>query len=153
MEDLRRYLETIVEPTVKDFAERPASVRHAFLACVATYHAIDYVAHPRQARTLRQKWSIESEAFKRVDQVAHAFKHVIATAHKPNLSAAAVISRPPAFVGVAQCGLSIPGDKTGAVTFQEDRTVNLLGTVHEAVAFLQTQVEVDLGSSALATRP
>jgi hypothetical protein len=41
MEDLRRYLEEIVEPTVKDFAEHPASVRHAFLACVATYHAVD----------------------------------------------------------------------------------------------------------------
>jgi hypothetical protein len=141
LKDLRRYLETIVEPTVKDFAERPASVRHAFLACVATYHAVDYMAHPRKAQTLSKEWGRQSEAFSRVDEVAHALKHVISTRRKPNLSAGAVTSRPPALAGVAQCGLSIAGDKTGAVTFQEDRTINLLGTVHEAVAFLQTQVE------------
>jgi len=140
VEDLRGYLEKIVEPTVKDFADHPTSVRHAFLACVATYHAVDYMEHPRKARTLRQKWGRQSEAFGRVDEVAQAFKHVISRCRRPNLSARAVISRPPAFVGVAQCGISIPGDKAGAVTFQEDRTVNLLGTVHEAVAFLRTQI-------------
>jgi hypothetical protein len=141
VEDLRGYLEKIVEPTVKDFADYPTSVRHAFLACVATYHAVDYMAHPRKARTLRQKWGRQSEAFGRVDEVAHAFKHVnTGVGRRPNLSARAVISRPPAFAGVARCGISIPGDKAGAVTFQEDRTVNLLGTVHEAVAFLRTQI-------------
>jgi hypothetical protein len=63
-------------------------------------------------------------------------------APQANLSAGAVISRPPAFAGTARTGISIPGDKTGAVTFQEDRTVNLLGTVQEAVAFLRTQIRV-----------
>jgi hypothetical protein len=142
MEDLRRYLEEIVEPTVKDFAKHPASVRHAFLACVAIYHAVEYMAHPRKPQTLAQKWGSQSEAFRRVDEVAHAFKHVISTRREPNLNAGAVISRPPAFAGVMKCGISILGDTIGAVTFQEDRTVNLLGTVHEAVAFLKTQIEV-----------
>jgi hypothetical protein len=47
MEDLERYLKDIVEPTIKDFKDNPASVRHAFLACVATFHAIDYQTYPR----------------------------------------------------------------------------------------------------------
>ncbi len=45
MEDLERYLKTVVDPTIDDFKKNPASVRHAFLACVATFHAIDYLAY------------------------------------------------------------------------------------------------------------
>src|ERR1700733_3081433 len=107
MEDLRRYLEEIVEPTVKDFSEHPTSVRHAFLACVVTFHAVDYMAHPRRPQTLRQQWTRRSEAFRGVDEVAHAFKHV--TTHRPNqdqLVARAIISRPPAVAGLMECGLS-----------------------------------------------
>jgi hypothetical protein len=44
-DDLKRYLEEIVEPTVKDFEEHPTSVRHTFLACVAVFHGVDYVAY------------------------------------------------------------------------------------------------------------
>ena len=99
MEDLRRYLEEIVEPTVKDFSEHPTSVRHAFLACVVAFHAVDYMAHPEDSATLRQKWGRQSEAFRRVDQFANSFKHVKNRIDrgKTTLDARAVISRPPAF--------------------------------------------------------
>jgi hypothetical protein len=79
---LDRYLEEIVKPTVQDFVEHPTSVRHAFLACAVTFHAVDYMAHPRAPRTLRQQWRSRSEAFRRVDEVAHAFKHV--ATHRQN---------------------------------------------------------------------
>jgi hypothetical protein len=140
MEDLDRYLEEIVKPTVQDFVQHPTSVRHAFLACAVTFHAVDYMAHPRAPRTLRQQWRSRSEAFRRVDEVAHAFKHV--ATHRQNqarLAARAIISRPPAVAGVMECGLSLMGDVTGAVTLQEDTTINLLEVVHDAVRFLRAQ--------------
>ena len=74
MNDLARYLELIVEPTFDDFSRNPTSARHAFLASVAAYHAIDRVA-PRNRGNLRKKWGKESMEFKLVDIVAHHFKH------------------------------------------------------------------------------
>jgi hypothetical protein len=85
--DFVRYLTEIVDPTVKDFEANPGSVRHAFLACVAAFHAIDYLAFDRETETtrkgrvtrLRQTYGARSPDFKIVDEVAHAFKHAIAT--------------------------------------------------------------------------
>src|SRR5258708_36564495 len=76
MEDLDRYLNEIVDPTVAEFEQHPASVRHAFITCVVVFHAVDYRAHPELSRGLRQKYRKKSEAFAIVDMVAHAFKHV-----------------------------------------------------------------------------
>ena len=77
MEDMERYLNEIVEPTIEDFEKNRTSVRHAFLACVTTFHAIDYLAYPRKARLLREKFR-KNVDFATVDRVAHAFKHVVA---------------------------------------------------------------------------
>jgi hypothetical protein len=56
MEDMLRYLDEMVEPTIKDFEEHPTSVRHGFLACVAAFHAIDYLAYPKKRPSdLRQR--------------------------------------------------------------------------------------------------
>ncbi len=93
MEDLARYLDEIVAPTIEDFERNPASVRHAFLACVATFHAVDYRAFPRRSQGLRQKYRARSPEFAIVDKVAHAFKHVITgERNNPDLKAADVIS-------------------------------------------------------------
>jgi hypothetical protein len=73
---LARYLKLIVEPTVDEFKRNPTSLRHAYLACVATYHAIDRVSYPKNAGNLRQKWGKQSMEFRLVDIVAHDFKHV-----------------------------------------------------------------------------
>lgn len=99
MEDLESYLDAIAEPTIKDFEDNPTSVRHAFLACVAVFHGIDYLAYPRRRPAiLRQKFRKQSSAFELVDDVAHALKHVTAgNREKPNLKADEVISRPPAY--------------------------------------------------------
>jgi hypothetical protein len=73
MDGLTRYLKVIAEPTVEEFKRNPSSVRHAFLACVATYHAIDRVAYPKSVGNLRKTWGKESVEFKVVDIVAHNF--------------------------------------------------------------------------------
>jgi hypothetical protein len=79
MEDLERYLEEYVEPTVADFERNPASVRHAFIAAVVTFHCADYLAHPDRSTILRQQWKAESKAFATVDDIAHAFMDAFAT--------------------------------------------------------------------------
>ncbi len=76
MSDLIWYMETIVEPTFEDFKRNPLSARHAFLACVATYHAIDRAAYPKKPGNLRKEWCGKSLEFKVVDLIAHHFKHV-----------------------------------------------------------------------------
>jgi len=73
--DLARYIEEIVEPTFEDFNRNRKSVRHAFLACVAIYHAVDRAAYPKHPGNLRRAWGKTLE-FKLVDIVAHHFKHV-----------------------------------------------------------------------------
>ena len=141
MEDLARYLDKIVEPTIRDFAANPTSVRHAFIACVVTFHAVDYLAHPRKSRSLRQLFCEQSSDFETIDHVAHAFKHVMTgPREKPILVAAAVISRPPARAGELVPGLSRVGDPDGGVTLANNREADLLGALRRAAAFLRSKV-------------
>jgi hypothetical protein len=75
---LARYLEVIVDPTYDDFCSNSRSVRHAYLACVAIFHAVDRAAEESgtSSKHLRQLWCEESRDFKFVDIIAHHFKHV-----------------------------------------------------------------------------
>lgn len=142
MEDLERYLDEIAEPTVRDMEQNPTSRRHAFLACVAVFHAIDYLAFPSTSRGIRQQFGKRSPDFALVDKVAHAFKHVVTGARdRPDLTAAEVISRPPAYWGHMAWDLSRWGDATGGVTLDNDRGVDLLEVVKRAMAFLRAQTE------------
>jgi hypothetical protein len=78
MNTLARYLEIIVDPTFDDFYGNRGSFRHAYLACVAIFHAVDRAAEESGVRSanLRQVWCMESLEFKLVDVLAHHFKHV-----------------------------------------------------------------------------
>lgn len=117
MEDMEAYIERFVEPTIRDFEANPTSVRHAFLACVVTFHAIDYLAHPRASSGARQKARNRSPDFKLVDLIADAFKHAYTGRRDaPDLSQRDVISRPAARYGEAVWDLSRWGDDAGGVT-------------------------------------
>jgi hypothetical protein len=72
---LDRYIELIVEPTFEDFKRNPTSIRHGYLACVATYHAIDRAAHPLDAQVQQEQWRSESQEFMLIEEVAMYFKH------------------------------------------------------------------------------
>jgi hypothetical protein len=78
MRTLGRYLEVIVDPTFDDFCGNSRSFRHAYLVCVAIFHAVDRAAEENGVRPakLRQDWCRESVVFKLVDILAHHFKHV-----------------------------------------------------------------------------
>src|SRR3954468_4524356 len=73
--DAQAYLECIVVPTLNDYAENVTSLRHAFLACVVSYHALDYMAPPKKRKNLRTSWGNECPSFAVIDRIAHAFKH------------------------------------------------------------------------------
>jgi len=76
VDDLLQYLELIVEPTFADYKINPTSARHAFLACVAIYHAIDRAAYHKSTGNLEKQWRKQSLEFLIVDMMAHHFKHV-----------------------------------------------------------------------------
>jgi len=106
MEDMIHYLDGFVEPTIEEFARNPASIRHAFLACVVTFHSVDYLAYDKAGRktrkgkvgNLRSIFGNLSSDFKLVDDVAHAFKHVVSgNARNPNLRSEEVVSQAGAF--------------------------------------------------------
>jgi hypothetical protein len=146
MEHMVQYLDEIVEPTINDFEKHPTSVRHAFLACVATFHSVDYLAYdalrrtPRRGRVgnLKETFGKESADFHRVDKIAHAFKHVVSHG-KEKIRATEVISRPPGRAGVARAGPSRAGDSDGGVTLANDVSVDLLAVLKRAVDFLRRQ--------------
>jgi hypothetical protein len=142
MEDMVRYIEEFVEPTIDDFQKNPTSVRHAFLAAVAVFHAIDYLAYPRKRPAdLRQKFRRLSAEFAMVDDLAHAFKHVaVGDRTKPHLTAKEVVARPPAFFDVSGAwDVSRFDDPVGGVMLINNRNVDLLCVLRAAVSFLLGQ--------------
>jgi hypothetical protein len=144
MEDLLRYLNEVVDPTIKDFEANPTSVRHAFLACLVTFHSVDYLAYPQKSRTARVAFR-KNEDFAIVDQVAHAFEHVVSDwpRHR-QMAAADVVTRPPAVAGVMVPGLSRPGDTFGGITIFDEASIDLLAVVRRAAKFLRDQVTLRL---------
>lgn len=145
MEDLARYLVDVVRPTIADFEREPTSVRRAFLACVVTFHGVDYLAHNvERPANLRQVFRGESPDFAIVDDIAHALKHVTAGNRRdPRLQAAEVVMRPPGVFGSAIFGLSMFGDAVGRVTLTSDTGVDVLHVVQRAERFLSTKAGLD----------
>jgi hypothetical protein len=140
--EIERYFAQIVDPTIADFEANPTSVRHAFLAAVVVFHAIDYL----DANSYRKKFREDNADFALVDRIAHAFKHV-QTGHPndPNLkplSAGGVIARPPMYYNVSGAyNLSRLGDPVGGVTLDGDRRLDVLSAIEGAAQFVRQQFE------------
>jgi hypothetical protein len=122
--DLSRYLELIVEPTFDEFNRNPTSVRHAFIACVVIYHAIDRAAYPEKPGNLLREWRKQSLEFKLVEIVANHFKHVKSSDEK---------ARVPGIPISFALGLSDSGET------MELR--NFFFVIRDAVAFLHQQAK------------
>jgi hypothetical protein len=152
MEDLVRYVEEFVNPAIEDFAQHPDSVRHGFMACVAAFHGVDYLAWPEDAATLRSELRKKNEHFKTIDDVAHAFKHV-ATSKRPNkgLKASEVVAVPAGIFDHAVFDQSAFDAAEGKVTIDKDREINLLNAVRKAVEYLMTEGR-RIGNEALVRR-
>jgi len=139
--DAAVYMAEMVEPTIEEFARNSASRRHAFIACLVTFHCVDYLAHPRNARNVREQFRKESADFAVVDRVAHAFKHVESgderSPDNPPLMARAVFGRPPGRCGVGQAGISRVADPDGGVEIWGENTPDLLYVVKKAAEYLR----------------
>jgi hypothetical protein len=142
--DAKSYMGEIVDPTIADFRDHPASRRHAFLACAVTFHCVDYIAQPNRSKSLRDRFRKENSDFATVDRVAHAFKHVKSGSLKSSqnrpLHVASVFERPPALAGVAQAGLSRVGDSEGGVEIWNEDGPDLLSVVTKAAKFLRSKM-------------
>ena len=128
MIELNRYIELIVEPTFEDFKRHPDSVRHAYLACLVTYHAIDRATYPSAPGNLLNEWREESIEFMLIEQVALHLKHVksdFAKWAKKTLPADTLLITHP---------LGLNGDGEGL------ETRNLFFVVRDAIRFLREKV-------------
>lgn len=137
MADLTAYLRDIVEPTFEDFKRNPHSMRHAYLACVATYHAIDRAALPRRPGNLRKMWRAESVHFAIVDMVAHKLKHVISDDEKQAGHVKGRIPLSSLVFGSGTIGrhtLNTQPLGSGGVELH-----NLLGVVRDAIEFVRSK--------------
>jgi hypothetical protein len=137
------YLGDIVEPTVTEFEKHPTSRRHAFMACLATFQTVDYLAEKtgENKGNLYEMFRKQSPDFKVVERVANAFKHVVTKRRSMDeLWQSKVIPRPPSFVGEMVVGLSFIGDTRGGVTIWGEHSVELFRAVKQTVAFLRSQV-------------
>jgi hypothetical protein len=141
MEDLARYLDEIVEPTINDFNRNPASIRHAFLACVATFHSVDYLAYNRtsrlrdagKAKRLVQRFRKASEDFAVVEDVALAFKHVVSSGRpEPRVRSENVVRQQGPFSSGFSAGFAVQ-----RVTIVDRPDVSLLVAVKRALRFLR----------------
>jgi hypothetical protein len=142
--DINRYMAEMVEPTIKEFAANRTSRRHAFLACVVTFHSIDYLTCPKKPANRRQSFRKRSREFAMVDRIAHAIKHV-ETGDNRNvdfqpLRVEDVIEPSPA--GWTGLGLDLSnwGGAKG-VTLKNEGAYDLLEIVKGAADFIRSQID------------
>jgi len=140
------YLSAIVEPTIAEFEADPTDRRRAILACLVTFHTVDYMTRPRGTGQIRSEFGRQSNDFALIDRVAHAAKHVqsgndaASEAHKRPLSVDQLIERPPAMFGRAIWGLSVFGDSTGGVQIVREQDSDLLSALKRTMTFLRDQI-------------
>jgi hypothetical protein len=142
--DINRYMAEIVEPTIEEYAVHRKSRRHAFLACVVTFHSIDYLIYPKKPASRRDSFRKKSPQFATVDRAAHAFKHV-QTGHErsadfPPLKVEDVEHPPPAGWSGLSLDLSNWGGAKG-VTLKNEDDRDLLEIVREAAEFIRAQIK------------
>jgi hypothetical protein len=126
MDCLARYIELIIEPTFEEFRRNPGSVRHAYLPCLVTYHAIDRAAYPAKSDKLLDEWRKKSKDFMLVEVVALHLKHVKSRDARRPL--------PPDALRITHL-LGLEGNGEGL------ETRNLFFVVRDVIKFLHDQVK------------
>ena len=155
MDDFIRFITEIVDPTVQEFVANPGSVRHASLACVVTFHSIDYLAFDQalqrrpsgKVRGLREAYRGASPDFKTVDDIAHAFKHAVTEPPGNRLKSDDAVKHNGAF----SRDFSSDSDRH-RVTVQGHPEIDLLDTVKRALAFLRDQFQIGVKCATLRAR-
>jgi hypothetical protein len=136
--DALHYLDEIVEPTIVEFEREPSSVRRALIACMVTYHAIDYLYSKSERRNALTRLRGRPE-FALIERVANAAKHAIFDG-RPRLPVENILWRPPARAGALMCGLSQIGDGEGGVTVWGERGMDILPAVRRTAEFIRGNI-------------
>lgn len=87
---MAKYIEEMVDPTYEEFRRNENSPRHAFLACVAAFHAIDRAAGFQETAALIEKWHDESFEFYVMDMICHHLKHTKSKQEQEELPAGSI---------------------------------------------------------------
>ena len=87
---MRKYIEEMVDPTFEEFGRNVNSPRHAFLACVAAFHAIDRAAESDETAALIEMWHNESFEFYVMDMICHHLKHTKSKQEKDEVPAGSI---------------------------------------------------------------
>jgi len=144
--DAKQFADEIVDPTIAEFENDRRSRRRAFLACVATFHLIDYIGSKRGRQQRLENFRRECPAFDAVDRYAQTFKHgetgnpELGKSRRKHLKAGQIIERPPGRVGEMEAGVSRLGDTTGGVTVGGEGVPDLVDDVKKAAAFLRSKL-------------
>ena len=137
MTALTRYLDDIVEPTFDDFRRKPHSLRHAYIACLVTYHSIDRVTYPKNPGNLRKRWKQGSVEFAIVDMIAHKMKHVVSDDEKHRPATGIPLSSLVFGFGTLNTAPSnVHGVDQGGIDLH-----NLYFVIRDAIAFLRKQAD------------
>jgi hypothetical protein len=128
METMESDLDLIVQPTFEEYGRNSRSVRHAYLACLVAYHAVDRASYPEKPHTLCQQWRKESMEFALIEEVALHLKHV-----KSNFANTAKDRFPPNALLITH---ALELDKTGSGL----ETRNLYFIVRDLIKFLRGKV-------------
>ena len=141
--DPEEYLSTMVRPTLREYAEDRSSVRRAFLACVVTFHTIDYIANGEKPAVLRSRVRKECPSFILIDRVAHAFKHASTGNLRDEvqpLKSKQVRSRSSAIFGQAVFGEAIFGDAHGGVIIPGAMHTELYDELQKVISYFEMQI-------------
>jgi hypothetical protein len=107
------YVDEIVIPTVREFRDNPRSRRHAYLACIVTFHVKDHLARAGENDIEIKMRAAGSKSFDLV-RVCNGTKHLFTQIpHVIPFKAGTDYDRPPARAGEMIAGLSELGDRMG----------------------------------------
>jgi len=108
------YVDEIVIPTVREFRDNRRSRRHAYLACIVTFHIKDHLAKAGKKGIEKTMRTGASKAFDLVRGICNGTKHVVTdSSHAIPFQAGTDYDRPPGRAGEMIAGLSELGDPVG----------------------------------------
>lgn len=119
------YVTEIACPTVRDFRDNPRSRRHAYLACIATFHIKDHLKKAGETGIENKMRSTCRKSFDLVRSICNGAKHVATNAsHAIPFNAGSDFDRPPAVLSEMVLDLSLLGDTKGGreIGQGQDRT-------------------------------
>jgi hypothetical protein len=109
-----KYVDEIVIPTVREFRDNPRSRRHAYLACMVTFHIKDYLERAGEKQITNKMQAGGSKSFNLVRSICNGTKHGGPDRSDPiQFQPGSDYYRPSGRAGEMEAGVSEVGDPIG----------------------------------------